>query len=100
VFPIYLHFAGGKGVASGMGALLGLCPLAVVGGAVAFLLCYLPARVVSVGSLVGAAVTVALSFALGYPLPHALAATAIAVLIVLRHRSNIARLLQRRERRL
>ena len=100
VFPIYLHFAGGKGVASGMGALLGLCPLAVVGGAVAFALCVLPTRVVSLGSLVGAAVTVVLSFALGYPLPHTLAAAAIAGLIVLRHRDNIARLLQRRERRL
>ena len=100
VFPIYLHFAGGKGVASGLGAILALCPLAVAGGVVAFLLCYLPTRVVSAGSLVGAAVTVALAFALGYPLAHALAAAGIAALIVLRHRGNIQRLLQRRERRL
>lgn len=100
VFPIYLRFAGGKGVASGMGALLGLCPLAVVGGAVAFALCVVPTRVVSLGSLVGAGVTVVLAFALSYPLPDALAALAIASLIALRHRGNIERLWRRRERRL
>lgn len=100
VFPIYLKFHGGKGVASALGALLALAPWAALGGALLFLLAYAASRWVSLGSLLGAALTVALAFALGYPRAYAWCALGLCVLTIVRHRGNIARMLRRQENRL
>ncbi|MBS2029809.1 MAG: glycerol-3-phosphate 1-O-acyltransferase PlsY [Deltaproteobacteria bacterium] len=100
VFPIYLKFRGGKGVASAMGALLGLAPLATLGALVLFGIVYAATRLVSLGSLLGAALTVVLTFALGYPRPYAYCALGIALLIVVRHQGNIARMLRGNENKL
>ena len=97
VFPVWLKFRGGKGVASALGALLGLTPLAALGGVALFAGVFAIWRMVSLGSLVGAALAVGLAFALGYPRPYALCALGLTALIVLRHRGNIARMLARRE---
>ena len=99
VFPVYLRFQGGKGVASGLGALLALTPLAALGGVALFLICLALFRVVSLGSLLGAGATLALTLALGYPPPSVLAAAGITLLIAVRHRGNIERLRHRREPR-
>lgn len=99
VFSVFLSFRGGKGVATGVGAMLGLAPaaapipLAIFGAAMA------GSKIVSLSSVlatVGAAIAVAI---LGYPRETVFAAFAMAVLIVFRHRENISRLLAGTERR-
>jgi len=100
VFPIYLKFRGGKGVASAMGALLALAPQATLGALVLFAIVFAVTRLVSLGSLLGASLTVVLTFAMGYPRPYAFCALGIALLIVVRHQGNIARMLQGSENKL
>ena len=93
VYPITLGFRGGKGVATALGAILGLAPLAVPIPLVGFAVIFGLARRVSLASI-GAAVLVPLASAFaGYPEPVTLALAAMTVLIILRHRENIGRLL-------
>jgi glycerol-3-phosphate acyltransferase PlsY len=92
-WSIFLGFRGGKGVATGLGAMLWLVPLAVVPAAVVWLGVTLSFRYVSLGSILGA-VCLALGAALfGYPGPFVLAAFAVAAIVVGRHHANITRLL-------
>jgi acyl phosphate:glycerol-3-phosphate acyltransferase len=95
-FPVWLRFAGGKGVATGLGVSLALAPWAALAGGVAWLVLYKALRISSVGSLCG--VTVAL-FVAGFTAPRtSLAGLAVvAVIILARHAPNIRRLLQQRE---
>lgn len=114
LFPIFLKFKGGKGVATSLGALLGLYPYFTVPGLVAFglwVVLTLTTRYVSVGS-VGAAVAFPVVFALFaawrkqqwgttaelWPL-HLFAMT-MALLVVYRHRGNLRRLYQGVENRI
>jgi glycerol-3-phosphate acyltransferase PlsY len=93
IFTPYLGFRGGKGVATTIGALLGLAPLATIASLGVFTAVYLPTRVVGLGS-VGFALALPLFVRLldGPPGVFPLAC-GLAVLIVVRHRSNLARVL-------
>lgn len=105
VFPIYLGFRGGKGVATTIGVALGIWPHFSVAMGVA-LLGYAAGRyatgAVSVGSLSLAAVfpvaLIAFTLIRGEPLsarwPMIAVAALLAAVIVVRHRENIARLLK------
>ena len=101
MFPLWLGFRGGKGVATGVGVFLVLAPLAVLGAGVVFLAIVVGTRYVSLGSIVGAT-TIPLFVWLQHGLlsavdqfwPTMTAALAGALLIVFAHRSNIQRLLQ------
>jgi len=103
-FSIFLQFTGGRGVATGGGATLGMSPIAMLIGAVAMFIPIALTRYVSLGSIIGCATAglVALALALtGHDyLPHALFALAGAALIIFSHRDNIERLLQGTERKL
>ncbi|MEX0775740.1 MAG: glycerol-3-phosphate 1-O-acyltransferase PlsY [Phycisphaeraceae bacterium] len=103
MFPVWLGFRGGKGVATGLGVLLGLWPIMTLPGVAAGLTWLLLAsmyRYVSLASIAAAmalpaylyieAVALGLSFAeLG---PFFIIASLMALLVVVRHRSNIVRL--------
>ena len=92
-WSIFLGFRGGKGVATGLGALLRLVPWAVLPAAAVWLGVTLSFRYISLGSILGA-LGVALGAALlGYPRPFVLAAFGVATIVVARHHANIARLL-------
>lgn len=100
-FPIWLRFRGGKGVAAAAGACLGLVPLATLIAVLIWIATFFIFRYVSLASIV-AAIALALSaLFLGYAAdPILLTFTClIAALIILRHRSNIMRLLRGREPR-
>lgn len=99
VFPVWLRFRGGKGVATALGVLLLLVPIPALAGAVAYAAIVGSVRVSSVGSLVGGVVAVVTSWVLGAPLPYAVLATALFAAMLLTHRGNIRRLLRRAERR-
>jgi glycerol-3-phosphate acyltransferase PlsY len=90
---IWLNFAGGKSVATGLGVLLamswpvGLGALAVFGVVVAIF------RIVSLGSILAALTAIALMCALEHPLPYRLMVIAGGIYVIVRHRANIQRLL-------
>jgi glycerol-3-phosphate acyltransferase PlsY len=99
-FPIYLRFKGGKGVATALGVLLPLAPLAVVFDIFFFAGVVATSRIVSVGSILAAAAMPILIWLLKYPLPAVILGICIAVLIIYRHKENIKRLLTGGENRL
>ena len=99
MFPVWLRFRGGKGVATGVGVFLVLAPIAVGFAAVIFLLIVWSTRYVSLGSIIAAA-TITLFVWLQHlfirpvePLiPTMTTAAAGAILIIFAHRANIRRL--------
>jgi acyl phosphate:glycerol-3-phosphate acyltransferase len=99
-WSVFLGFRGGKGVATGLGAFLGLVPLATLPAALVWLAVTATFRFVSLGSLAAAVCVPAAALLLGYPPAFAAAALAVGALIVVRHRDNIARLMSGTERRL
>ena len=103
VFPIWLKFRGGKGVATGLGAFVLIAPKAVLLSAGLFLVLLLIFRYVSLGSILAVAAFPNLALLL-----HEYGNTAVAlvlmalasVLIVIEHHANIRRLLVGTENRL
>jgi glycerol-3-phosphate acyltransferase PlsY len=93
-FPVTLRFRGGKGVATGCGALIGLdWRLFAIGGGV-WLAVLFTTRYVGLASiLMGVAFPVAAAALLGPAHPAFLASVLLLCLILLRHRSNMARML-------
>jgi len=91
-FPFALRFAGGKGVATALGAMLALAPPVALGAAMVFLVAFGLTRRVSVGSALGALVAPATALLLGEPRAVVVACAAMAVVIVVRHLDNLGRL--------
>ncbi|MGD1079188.1 MAG: glycerol-3-phosphate 1-O-acyltransferase PlsY [Candidatus Sulfotelmatobacter sp.] len=102
IFPIWLNFRGGKGVATGLGAFVMIAPKAVLLSAVIFLVLVLVFRYVSLGSIAAVAAFPNLALLLheygNTPLALALMSLA-SVLIVVKHYANIRRLLAGKENR-
>lgn len=100
VFPVWLRFRGGKGVATAGGVFAVLAPEAAALAAVAFIGIVWLTRYVSLGSMVAAVVLAAAVHFTGESLPIVTCAAAVTALVLYRHRGNMARLYQGRERRL
>jgi glycerol-3-phosphate acyltransferase PlsY len=105
MFPIWLGFKGGKGVATGLGVFLPICWQAVAAGIVLWLLVVIFWRYSSLGSI-SAAVALPLFVYLLYAPGHAppefvtFGTVVISVLVLIKHRPNIARLVAGEEPRL
>lgn len=100
LFPVWLKFKGGKGVATALGVFLVLFPKAVLVSLAIFIITVLVTRYVSLGSILAAIAFPVAAFFLGNPdWQTLLPACAIALLIVLKHHANIARLLSGTEHR-
>ncbi len=99
LFPVFLRFVGGKGVATGLGVFLGLAPTAILTALLGFVLVFAVIRIVSLASIVAAALTPCLIFFFAYPQPIPLAGILIAGLIIARHHENIGRLLKGEEQK-
>jgi glycerol-3-phosphate acyltransferase PlsY len=93
MYPVWLRFQGGKGVATGLGAFAPLAPEAALASLVVFAAVAAASRFVSLGSVAGALALAALALARRGPGPAALAAAVTAALVVFRHRSNLRRIL-------
>jgi glycerol-3-phosphate acyltransferase PlsY len=106
MFPVWLGFRGGKGVATGVGAGWLLAPGAVAFAGLVFILIVVVTRYVSLGSII-AAVTIPLFILLKNLISPSLefapvitAATVVALLIIFAHRANIGRLIKGNESKL
>lgn len=105
MFPIWLNFRGGKGVATGLGVILPICWEAAAAGIVLWLLVVVFWRYSSLGSIVAAAAMPVFVYFLYAP-RHAppdivtVSTTLIAVLTIIKHRSNIERLIAGKESKL
>lgn len=100
-FPVFLNFKGGKGVATSLGVLFGIAWLSAVAGLALWIIAFLVTRYVSLASIL-AAVTVIVSAWIFYRdegLLRPAVLTVLASLVILRHRANIARLLNGTESR-
>ncbi|MDQ2976223.1 MAG: glycerol-3-phosphate 1-O-acyltransferase PlsY [Acidobacteriota bacterium] len=106
IFPVWLRFRGGKGVATGVGVFLMLAPIAVAFAALIFIVVVMLTRYVSLGSILAAIAIplfVLLEDAFIRPVeslaPIVSASIAGAALILFAHRENIARLMNGTESR-
>ena len=104
IFPVWLRFRGGKGVATGAGVFLALAPLAVVCAGLVFVAVAGLTKYVSLGSMLAAGTIPLFVWWFIDPAldvrPLLTAAVAGALLIVFAHRGNIARLLNGTESRI
>jgi glycerol-3-phosphate acyltransferase PlsY len=98
-WPVFLRFQGGKGVATGLGAFLGLAPWAVLPGAVVWVALAVSFRYISLASLCAVAGLPLAILALGYPWSAVAGGAVTSVIVVWRHHGNIGRLLAGTERR-
>jgi glycerol-3-phosphate acyltransferase PlsY len=93
MFPVWLRFRGGKGVATGFGVLLAATPMAAAWAALVWLATLAVTRISSASALLASLAAPAVVTALGCGRPLAAMALVVAALIWQRHRGNIARLL-------
>ncbi|MGH7346684.1 MAG: glycerol-3-phosphate 1-O-acyltransferase PlsY, partial [Candidatus Rokuibacteriota bacterium] len=99
-WSVFLGFRGGKGVATGLGALLKIVPLAVLPAALVWLVVTISFRYVSLGSILAASCVPLSALVLGMPAPFVIAAFAVGAIVVARHHANITRLLAGHEPKL
>ena len=100
VYPVWLRFRGGKGVATACGAFSILAPQATAVAGAIFFVTVCATRYVSLGSLAATISLPTLAWFTRASLPIVTGAALAAVLIVERHRGNLARLRAGTERRL
>ncbi len=108
VYPIWMGFKGGKGVATAAGTLLALVPWATAVAGLGFAVLVAWKRQVSLGSIVASVMVpplIGIGWAMGWVAPERamsllVATSAIAALVVVKHRDNIARLMSGTEPKL
>jgi glycerol-3-phosphate acyltransferase PlsY len=100
IYPIWLKFRGGKGVATACGVFSVLTPLAVPPAFALFVITVWATQYISAGSVLATIALPPMAYAFGSRGPALIAAGFTAALIVFRHRSNVARLWSGTERRL
>jgi acyl phosphate:glycerol-3-phosphate acyltransferase len=106
MFPVFLGFKGGKGVATGVGAYLLMVPLAVVSALVVWAVLFKKTRMVSLASIVATSLVPVFVFVwfgvTGHPAEPLATAGSVALgcaLVVAKHHANIGRLLRGTESR-
>jgi glycerol-3-phosphate acyltransferase PlsY len=106
MFPCWIGFRGGKGVATALGVALVLAPAASGVAFLVFAVCFAATRIVSLSSILGAIAFCGLELWLLMPAPFGHATWSLAtfsavvpVLIIVRHRTNLLRLCRGEEPR-
>jgi len=100
IYPVWLRFRGGKGVATACGVFSMLTPLAVPPALGIFVVTVWITKYISLGSVLASIALPPIAYALGSPAPAVAAAFAASVIIVFRHRANVLRLRAGTERRI
>lgn len=99
VFPLFLRFKGGKGVATALGVFLAASPLSVLASLGVFIIVLVPWRYVSLASITAAAAMPAFTAIIDRKPMIVAMSFCIAAIIVIKHRENIRRLLNGTENR-
>jgi glycerol-3-phosphate acyltransferase PlsY len=99
IYPVWLRFHGGKGVAVAAGAFAILAPAATVLATIVFLVAVASTRVVSLGSVAATLTLPPAAWLAGAPTSVLVAAIGTAALILFRHRANVRRIASGTERR-
>lgn len=92
-FSVFTRFRGGKGVATAAGGLVVLMPAACLVAGAAWLAAFYAFRYVSLASILAAVAIIVTSWLRGYHVATSVIATVLAVFVIVRHHSNIRRLL-------
>jgi glycerol-3-phosphate acyltransferase PlsY len=100
IYPVWLRFHGGKGVATACGVFSVLTPFAIPAALAIFVGVVWLTRYVSLGSLLASLALPPIAYATGAAAPSVVAAFGAAAIIVFRHRSNLGRLRTGTERRI
>jgi glycerol-3-phosphate acyltransferase PlsY len=99
IYPVWLRFKGGKGVATACGVFSVLTPLAALPAFLVFLTTAWTTRYISLGSVLATVVLPPVAYATGASMASLVAAGSAAMLILFRHRGNLMRLWAGTERR-
>lgn len=99
VFSVFLRFRGGKGVATTLGAIVALSPLAALATLIVFLLVIVAFRIVSLASVAAAVAFPFAVYFVGGSRESLGFAALVALLVIVRHRSNLIRIAQGTEPR-
>ena len=99
LYPLYLKFRGGKGVATAAGIFFAMAPLPTVIALGVWIALFVPWRIVSIASLAAAVAFPIALLVLGGPTEYLVCAGAVLAFILFKHRGNISRLLHRAERK-
>jgi glycerol-3-phosphate acyltransferase PlsY len=100
VYPVWLRFRGGKGVATACGVFSVLTPWAMLPAVTLFVATVWITRFISLGSLMATVALGPIAYGMDAPRAAVVAAVGAAAVIVFRHRSNLARLWAGTERRI
>lgn len=92
-FSVFTGFKGGKGVATAAGGVLVLAPVSCLIGAAVWVVTFYATRYVSLGSILGAVAVPVASWLRGNPLALNIAISLIGLFVIVRHRTDIQRLL-------
>jgi acyl phosphate:glycerol-3-phosphate acyltransferase len=99
LYPVFLRFKGGKGVATALGVLLALNLMVGLGGLATWLIMAFMFRYSSLAALTAAVATPIYAFLLGLPDAWVLASGIMSLLLIWRHKGNIKNLLAGKEER-
>ena len=97
LYPVFLRFKGGKGVATALGVLLSLNLMVGLGGLATWLIMAFMFRYSSLAALTAAVATPIYAVLLGLPLDWVLASGIMSLLLIWRHKGNIRNLLAGKE---
>ena len=104
VFPVFLKFKGGRGVAPFFGGLVALCPPAALFGGEILIIGAGLTKFVSLGSIAGVvgtyAILVPLTIMNSFPIEYLAYALIGTIIIIVMHRDNIVRLIKGKERKI
>lgn len=99
LFPLFLHFKGGKGVATALGVLLALNAWLGLAALATWILVALVFRLSSLAALMAAAGVPVYAIALTLPSEYVLLSMVVSLLLIWRHKGNIQNLLAGKESR-
>jgi len=98
IFPIWLKFKGGKGVATGFGTLFGIEPLVAIVILIVFLIVFLTTKIISLSSILPTVSLPFISFLL-YP-KLTIFSISLVIIALWTHRENLSRLIKGTEKRI
>lgn len=99
LFPVFLKFRGGKGVATALGVFVAIAPIPAAIGFGAYAIVFAATRTSSLGSLAGAVALPVATSILASETAYIVLSVALSGAVFVRHRENIRRLISRKESR-